>query len=210
VTTVKTGDAITTNPSSSSEPSFKVLNPSQPEPGPHANPDLNSFEAVMQAMDAELARQSSLRKAAPKKPFGPERPPPAPAKDSGTNRNQNKGPIGTTDRIAESSKGKGKEKTKTKPSVRFSEYQSDSDIDDGNDENIEAAMEAELQAILEQGGALDDNDDDEVDLSTGTGMDYNLIKNFLESFKSQAGLSGPVGNLVGRLEKGWQLPRDES
>ena len=37
----------------------------------------------------------------------------------------------------------------------------------------------------------------------------NLIKDFLESFKSQGGLSGPVGNLAGRLQPGWQIPRDE-
>ncbi|GJJ09468.1 hypothetical protein Clacol_003691 [Clathrus columnatus] len=39
-------------------------------------------------------------------------------------------------------------------------------------------------------------------------MDYTLIKNFLESFKSQQGLSGPVSSLLGRL--GGQLPRDTS
>ena len=69
------------------------------------------------------------------------------------------------------------------------------------DEDIEAVMDAELQAALE-------NDDDDQDEETP--MDYNLIKNFLESFKSQAGLSGPVGNLAGRLQPGWTLPRDDS
>lgn len=69
------------------------------------------------------------------------------------------------------------------------------------DEDIEAAMEAELKAALE--GADDEENED-------AGVDYNLIKNFLESFKSQGGLSGPVGNLAGRLQPGWKLPRDDT
>ncbi|KAI9773448.1 MAG: hypothetical protein M1840_007664 [Geoglossum simile] len=48
----------------------------------------------------------------------------------------------------------------------------------------------------------DDSDDEgEVDI------DFNLAKNLLESFKSQAGTAGPSGNLLGML--GMQLPRDE-
>ncbi|KAH6681224.1 SGT1 protein-domain-containing protein [Plectosphaerella plurivora] len=38
-------------------------------------------------------------------------------------------------------------------------------------------------------------------------IDYNLAKNILESFKSQAGMAGPAGNLLGMF--GVQLPRDE-
>lgn len=71
------------------------------------------------------------------------------------------------------------------------------------DEDIEAAMEAELKAALERGDDDESGDENEP-------MDYNLIKNFLESFKSQAGLSGPVSNLAGRLEPGFKFPRDES
>jgi hypothetical protein len=74
-----------------------------------------------------------------------------------------------------------------------------------HNEDIEAAMEAELKDLLDQNV---DGEDDGPDGEIGT--DYNLIKNFLESFKSQAGLSGPVGNLAGRLEPGWTLPRDGS
>ena len=68
-------------------------------------------------------------------------------------------------------------------------------------------MDAELKAVLERDNE-DDDDDDDVDVEGNT--DYNLIKNFLESFKSQAGLSGPVSNLAGRLQPGWGLPRDDS
>ncbi|KAJ7169523.1 SGT1 protein-domain-containing protein [Mycena filopes] len=106
-----------------------------PEPGPrpNVNPNLDSFEAVMIAMDAELARSRPTKsaKASAKANPGPQKP------------------------------DKGKE---------------------------------------------DDGDEDEGEEP----MDYNLIKNFLESFKSQAGLSGPVSTLAGRLQPDWQLPRDSS
>ncbi|OLN94331.1 ecdysoneless-like protein [Colletotrichum chlorophyti] len=59
-------------------------------------------------------------------------------------------------------------------------------------------------------GRLDDGDegadwleDDENDVN----IDYNLAKNLLESFKGQAGLPGPAGNILGMM--GLQLPRDE-
>jgi len=72
------------------------------------------------------------------------------------------------------------------------------------DVDIETAMDAELKE------ALDHDDEEEVDLGAEGNIDYNLIKNFLESFKSQGGLSGPVSNLAGRLQPGWGLPRDDS
>ena len=52
-------------------------------------------------------------------------------------------------------------------------------------------------------GALEEEDsgDEEVDI------DYNLAKNLLESFKSQAGMAGPTSNILGMM--GMQLPRDE-
>ena len=56
-------------------------------------------------------------------------------------------------------------------------------------------------------GRDDDNEEDDDD-DEGQPMDYTLMKNFLESFKSQAGLSGPVSNLSGLLDPGWTLPRD--
>ncbi|KAL7285726.1 hypothetical protein ACG7TL_000831 [Trametes sanguinea] len=126
----------------------EAKNPSQ-EGGPNAS--LDSFEAVMRAMDAELARARGET-----------------ATDSAPH---------TTD------KGKGR---------------ADDDMD------IEAAMEAELRESLERG------EDEAEEGAEGQEVDYQLIKNFLESFKSQAGMSGPVSNLVGRLQQGWTLPRDES
>ncbi|KAF7784710.1 transcriptional regulator family: SGT1 [Agaricus bisporus var. burnettii] len=128
----------------------------QPGPRPNLNPELDSFETVMGAMDIELSRlQASLRE-----------------DDELPSR-------GMKD------KGKGKEKAGPV-----------------EDEDIEADMEAELKVALEREGGDDSGDENEP-------MDYNLIKNFLESFKSQAGLSGPASNLAGRLQPGFNFPRDD-
>jgi len=130
-------------------------------PRPNVNPNLDSFEAVMQAMDAELARSRAGKQ------------PPS----------------------TESKKDKAKGKAKAM----------DVDAEEGEEVDIEAAMDAELKAALER-----EHDGDEEDGEVEGEVDYNLIKNFLESFKGQAGLSGPVGNLAGRLQSGWTLPRDQS
>ena len=61
--------------------------------------------------------------------------------------------------------------------------------------NIDDQMAAELQEALK----IDPSDLDET-------MEYGLLKNFLESYKSQAGEAGPVSNLAGRL--GTRLPSD--
>ena len=116
------------------------------------NPELDSFEAVMKALDAELSREKSKK---------PSQPP--------------------------SIKGKGKAKD-----------DSNAMAVDGNDIDIEAAMDAELKEALQDA----ESDSEE-------SMNYNMIKNFLESYKSQAGLSGPVSNLAGRLQPGMKLPRDD-
>ena len=49
--------------------------------------------------------------------------------------------------------------------------------------------------------------DDDADGDDAVDIDYNLAKNILESFKSQAGMAGPAGNLLGLM--GMSLPRDE-
>ncbi|KAJ2928898.1 hypothetical protein H1R20_g8201, partial [Candolleomyces eurysporus] len=132
-------------------------NPRVPQPGPrpNANPELDSFEAVMQALDQELAKQRPQK----------------------AGKAQSKG----------SGKSKGKEKAEGPVDVDF---------------DIDAIMEDELRAVLER-----DDSDEEMERDSST--EYNLIKNFLESFKSQGGLSGPVGNLAGRLQPDWKLPRDQ-
>lgn len=47
----------------------------------------------------------------------------------------------------------------------------------------------------------------ENEIDDGVEIDYNLVKNLLESFKSQGGAPGPGGNLIGLM--GMRLPRDE-
>lgn len=145
--------------------------PREPAPGPrpNVNPNLDSFEAVMEAMDAELGR----RKAESTRP-------------QHSDKNQARA-------AASIAKDKGKGKA--------------TDVASDPEGDIEAAMDAELQGLL-NGDSEEGGDDDDADATEH--LDYNLIKNFLESFKSQSGLAGPVGSLVGRLQPGWTLPRDDS
>ncbi|KAK3180402.1 hypothetical protein K4F52_008253 [Lecanicillium sp. MT-2017a] len=65
----------------------------------------------------------------------------------------------------------------------------------------EGSSKRELATFDGEEEAGDDAGGDEVDI------DYNLAKNLLESFKSQGGMAGPTGNLLGLM--GIQLPRDE-
>ncbi|KAF8887981.1 SGT1 protein-domain-containing protein [Gymnopilus junonius] len=131
--------------------------PRVPQPGsrPNANPDLDSFEAVMKALDEAL--ETSRR----------------------STRTEKKG---------ENSKGKEKAK-----------YEDPMDVDEEEPLDIEAAMERELKSALEG-----------YDSDSEQPADYGMIKNLLESFKSQEGLSGPFSNLAGRLMPEFKLPRDES
>ncbi|KAF0492700.1 SGT1-domain-containing protein [Gigaspora margarita] len=67
------------------------------------------------------------------------------------------------------------------------------------------------QEVLKQSSSEDkmnnyEYDDDE--LNEPVNINLNLAKNFLESFKSQEGLPGPVGNIFGRMGIG-ALPRDD-
>jgi hypothetical protein len=59
----------------------------------------------------------------------------------------------------------------------------------------------------EAGPAKLKEEDDEESGDEAVDIDYNLAKNLLESFKSQAGMAGPAGNLLGLM--GMTLPRDE-
>lgn len=160
-TAAKSASTAASKPDDSKTAPGKERAPRVPQPGPrpNANPELDSFEAVMQALDQELAklRPGQMNEDAPER----------------------------------SAKSKGKEKEKMS-------------VDGEEGLDIDAAMEEELKTMLEKSGEGEDEDMEGME----AGMDYNLIKNFLESFKSQGGLSGPVGNLAGRLDPGWKLPRD--
>jgi len=105
----------------------------------------------------------------------------------------NHGPPSSAPSNASRDKGKGKLRQPSMP-----------ELAEGQD--VEEAMAAELKAAL----GSDSEDDDAI--GEDAKIDYTLIKNFLQSFKAQDGLAGPVSNLAGRLEGGgaWTLPRDSS
>ncbi|KAL3426211.1 hypothetical protein PVAG01_03001 [Phlyctema vagabunda] len=65
--------------------------------------------------------------------------------------------------------------------------------------SVSTTMDGGKDHAIHLGSDSDSND--EVDI------DFNLAKNLLESFKSQAGMAGPGGNLIGLM--GMTLPRDE-
>lgn len=196
------------------------LRPPQAGPRPNVNPNLDSFEAVMEAMEREL---ESARKGKGKSSF---KPPDVPSSHS---------VVQPQSRSKSTKNGKGKSKGKARAidsdSDSNSEEEEDSEMDMDMDMDVEAAMDAELRASLHhdrrrrrrnahdsnpgsgsgsdagEGNEGEEEGGDEEDRST---TEYALIRNFLESFKSQGGLAGPVSSLAGRLEPGWKLPRDES
>ncbi|OAA73786.1 SGT1 domain containing protein [Cordyceps fumosorosea ARSEF 2679] len=130
------------------------------------------------------------------------------------------------------STGQYKHKT-TARSARDARVDDDEDDEEGDIKNLTLQMEAELkgygalqldgpksqQSKLDGGGdrgkgkekamaaetTEEENDDEDSDEEVD--VDYNLAKNLLESFKSQGGMAGPAGNLIGLM--GIQLPRDE-
>ncbi|KAH9465544.1 hypothetical protein Pst134EA_013425 [Puccinia striiformis f. sp. tritici] len=70
-----------------------------------------------------------------------------------------------------------------------------SDEDEDSDvemDDVDQAIHSELADLMKQSGVhLDGHSHDQ--------PDYSVISNFLESFKSQVGLPGPVGNMAGRI-----------
>ena len=70
------------------------------------------------------------------------------------------------------------------------------------DEDDLEAMDRELKAALKSAG-VEDVDEDDVEqvglLDEDARREYEMMKAFLESYKSQGGGSGVVGNLFGRL-----------
>jgi hypothetical protein len=170
--------AVTSRPTRSAPRSMDV-------DGPERNPELDSFEAVMAAMEKELERL----KAEPKTPISE-----------------------TTSKATESRadvKGKGKAKDTPASRPKLSAFE---DRDEGGDEemlDLQRSMDAELRSSLKRDMEVVSSDEDGGDSEEEVPMDYNLIKNFLESFKSQQGLTGPVQGLAGRLQgSDWALPRD--
>ncbi|EIM22403.1 SGT1-domain-containing protein [Wallemia mellicola CBS 633.66] len=76
-----------------------------------------------------------------------------------------------------------------------------------DDDDQLRAMDQELKSILARVDPHDETlDDDEFESEELQSGDYSTMRNFLESFKAQSGLSGPVSNLAGSF--GERLPRD--
>lgn len=118
--------------------------------------------------------------------------------------------------------------SKTEQTLRdIEEVDSDDEDEKGEAEEMRKVMQR-MEAELNEAGALDldptprkltalkgkskatgdqENEDSEDEGDEDVNIDFNLAKNLLESFKSQAGMSGPGGNLMAML--GMQLPRDE-
>jgi hypothetical protein len=151
-------------------------------PRPNTNPELDSFDAVMEAMEKELERLKS---------GAVEIPPKAPPA------------LSRTEDKSTMPKGKGKA---VAPQIIVDDNEGDED----EDMEVEQQMDAELKAALNKDHeVVSSEEDDEIDDEAP--MDYTMIKNFLESFKSQQGMAGPVSGLAGRLHgAGWVFPRDES
>lgn len=174
------------------------------------NPDLDSFEAVMDAMEKELARLT-----------GPL--PPSPSSFSPLPRSSNRSSAKKAKSEKKDVKGKGKATDTSIGMGKNMDVDMNEDGGDSDDEDdmaeLQAAMDRELTSSLKRdkrdikvvSSGSEDDEDDEGAYEGEVPMDYNLIKNFLESFKSQQGLSGPVGGLAGRLQgPSWTFPRDNS
>ncbi len=162
----------------------------EPSPTPshqHRNPDLDSFDKVMEAMDRELSSKTQTKppkftpKSARTTASVPSKPTPSKASSSIT-------------------KGKG-------ALPPLSSLPSEADIDDMDEDDL-AAMDRELRAALKGAGVDDLDEDDEMDDERRNALEgggneareeYKMMKDFLESYRSQAGQSGVVGNLFGRL-----------
>lgn len=141
-------------PTKSDEASkFSVDKPvSAPKQQPNSR--LDSFEALMAAMDTELSKSRQGTQSIP---------------------------------------------TGSQPKAAHPEHMAIDDEDPASDdEDFDYAdLDAELVAALKR------------DESESAPADYTMIKNFLESFKSQNGTAGPVSNIFGRLDKDFSMPRDK-
>jgi len=121
-----------------------------------------------------------------------------------------------------------------RPTRNVEEVDSDADGEDREDEGAEIRKVMQrIEAELNEAGALDldptpsklsalksrtsrnvptgrnfmEKQDWEDESDEEVNIDFNLAKNLLESFKSQAGMAGPGSNLMGMM--GMQMPRDE-
>jgi len=173
----KKGKAAPTRaPAASTTAPTEEATPLPSQPG-EMNMDLDSFDKVMQAMDAELA----------KKKGGSSAPSTNKASDFKT-------PVKL--------KSKSKKKKTGHSAKSLATLPSEADLDDMSEDEL-LAMDRELRAALK--GAGEDDDLGEGDIEEAEGLEgeekreYAMMRDFLESYRSQGGGSGVVGNLFGRL-----------
>jgi len=161
------------------------------------NPNLDSFERVMEAMEAELIAKRAKAKSAE-----------APLATASTTK-----PVPPS-----ASSASAKEASQSLPSTRFAidSLPTEADLDNMDEDDL-AAMDRELRAALRDAGAGDDEDeemddmndmglDDETrkalgSLGQGEKDEFKMMKDLLGSYKAQGGSSGVVGNLFGRLNE---------
>jgi hypothetical protein len=162
----------------------------QEEDGP--NMALNSFESVMAAMDEELARHKGATEPKPKPK--PKSNPKTATKSTPTTAGI---PTGTG---------------KAQPLKPLPKLPTEADLEDLDDDELEA-MDRELKAALKSAGYNSEDDDDDFDIGAmdieeakdlqgDDRREYRMMRDLLESYKSQGGESGVVGNLFGRLGEG--------
>lgn len=140
--------------------------------------DLDSFDKVMEAMDDELAK----------------------AKKSAGKAKKQSGPS-LSEAIAQDRK-----KPSTSSSNPLPPLPTEADLEALDDDEL-MEMDRELRAALKSAGIEDSDDDmdsefdpeEAKELQGDAREQYKMMRDFLESYKSQGGESGVVGNLFGRL-----------
>ncbi|KAG8759493.1 hypothetical protein FRC14_005781 [Serendipita sp. 396] len=158
------------------------------------NPDLDSFEAVMDAMEKELERLKST-------------PNQRPTSNAYTNQSKPSGKSSSSKVTFLDEKGKGKQDIKGKGRTIGTKEEENEGDGDAEMIDMQREMDVELRSKLKR--ELEVVSSEEEDSDEEMPMDYTLIKNFLESFKAQQGLAGPVSGLASRLQgSDWALPRD--
>lgn len=153
--------------------------------------DLDSFDKVMAAMEAELARA--------------KRPASNSAPQSATSKAKKQtSPVPPPKKTSISTKLPSASSSGPLPALP-----TEADLDAMSADDL-LAMDRELRAALKGAGIEDDDDDDDdldpdVDPEEARGLqgedkrEYRMMRDLLESYRSQAGESGAVGNLFGRL-----------
>ncbi|KAK6905382.1 hypothetical protein I203_106209 [Kwoniella mangroviensis CBS 8507] len=148
------------------------------------NSSLSSFDEVMKAMDEELSKNK---------------------------------PQLSTNKEKLKSKSKSKSKSSSQASLNKSQnpkpsssnplppLPTEEDLENMEEDDL-LAMDRELKAALKTAGISDDEDEDDEEMREDLGQlgeddkrEYEMMKHFLESYRSQSGSSGVVGNLFGRL-----------